>query len=203
MSAPTPDPTVTLRTATLADAEALAALHLETLPGDVSDFTPLGRSVVRRFYRNAIARGLATAMLAESAGDALGFVLITPDISVLFQRALLQGARDQLLFLLTANPFGLLKAVVAKLTSGTAAVAAMPELVYLGVRARARGRGCGGRLLEAAQEAFRAQGVPEYELNVHADNPSALNLYLGHGFEVVRRYHKSGHDVCAMRRRTT
>ena len=191
---------MTTRLAVSGDAPALAELHMETLPGDVSDFTPLGRSVVRRFYANAIVRAAATVCVAEEAGELLGFVMITPDISQLFPRTLLAGAGDIVTFVFTANPVGLAKAVVAKFTSGTASVPAVPELVYLGVSARARGKGAGGALMEAADAAFRAQGIPSYELNVHADNVPAVKLYLAKGLEVTRRYEKGGHGMYNMRK---
>ena len=186
------------RLATPADAPALAALHMETLPGDVSDFTPLGGAVVRRFYRNAITRGAATVCVAEEAGQLLGFVMITPDISQLFPRTLLAGFGDIARFVLTANPFGLARAVIAKFTSGTATLEAVPELVYLGVSRAARGKGVGAMLMAAAHEAFRTAGIPSYELNVHADNPSAVKLYEGSGLVVRRRYEKGGHPMYNM-----
>jgi ribosomal protein S18 acetylase RimI-like enzyme len=192
---------VNTRIAVPADAPGLAELHMETLPGDVSDFTPLGRSVVRRFYANAIARGAATVCVAEADGAPIGFVMITPDISQLFARALLAGGADIARFVLTANPVGLARAVFTKLTSGTATVPAVPELVYLGVSARARGKGVGAALMDAAHAAFAAQGIESYELNVHADNPAAVKLYLGKGLEVTRRYEKGGHGMYNMRKR--
>lgn len=188
------------RLAVPGDAPALAELHMETLPGDVSDFTPLGRSVVRRFYVNAIGRGAATVCLAEDAGGLLGFVMITPDISQLFQRTLLAGAGDILSFVFTANPVGLAKAVIAKFSSGTASVPSVPELVYLGVSGRARGKGVGTALMDAAHVAFTAQGIASYELDVHADNAPAVKLYLGKGLEVTRRYKKGGHVMYNMRK---
>ena len=192
---------VTTRVATPADAPVLAALHMETLPGDVSDFTPLGGRIVRRFYANAIRRGVATACLAvDDAGPPLGFVLVTPDISTMFPRALLDGAGDVLRFVLGANPFGLARAVVTKLTSGTASVPAVPELVYLGVTVRARGRGVGALLVDAADAEFRRQGITRYELNVHEGNVAAVKLYFTKGFEVARRYEKGGHTMYNMTR---
>ena len=191
---------LTTRVAMASDAAAIAALHMETLPGEVSDFTPLGAGVVRRFYRNAITRGAATVCLAEEAGVPLGFVMITPDISQLFPRSLLAGPLDILAFVLGANPIGLARAVIAKFTSGTATIPAVPELVYLGVSGAARGKGVGGLLMEAAHDAFRAQRIDSYELNVHADNPPAVKLYLGKGLVVVRRYAKGGHAMFNMRK---
>lgn len=195
---PEEDRVPTTRPATPADARALAELHMETLPGEVSDFTPLGGAVVRRFYRNAITRGVATVYVAEESGRLLGFVMITPDISQLFPRTLLAGVGDIAMFVLTANPFGLARAVIAKFASGTAAVDAVPELVYLGVSRSARGKGVGGLLMSAAHAAFRAQGITAYELNVHADNPAAVKLYLGSGLVVRRRYEKGGHGMYNM-----
>lgn len=189
---------VTTRVAVPADAAAIAALHIETLPGDVSDFTPLGPGVVRRFYTNAIARAAATVCLAEEGGAPLGFVMITPDISQLFPRALLAGAGDIVAFVFGANPVGLARAVVAKFTSGTATIPSVPELVYLGVNSSARGKGVGGLLMDAAHDAFRAQRIDSYELNVHSDNAPAVKLYLGKGLVVVRRYEKGGHGMFNM-----
>ncbi len=185
--------------ATPADANAIARLHMETLPGDVSDFTPLGAGIVRRFYAQAIARGAATVCVAEESGQVLGFVMITPDIAELFPRALLSGLGDILAFVFGANPMGLAKAVINKFTSGTATVSSVPELVYLGVSAAARGKGVGALLMRAAHDAFRAQGIAMYELNVHADNPHAVKLYLSHGLTIQRRYEKAGHGLYNMR----
>lgn len=189
----------TTRTATPADAHAIARLHMETLPGDVSDFTPLGAGIVRRFYAQAIARGAATVCVAEEHGQVLGFVMITPDIAQLFPRALLSGLGDIVAFVFGANPVGLAKAVINKFTSGTATVASVPELVYLGVGAASRGKGLGALLMRAAHDAFRAQGISTYELNVHADNPHAVKLYLSHGLTIQRRYEKAGHGLYNMR----
>ena len=202
MPAPPGRAPVRTRFATLADAPAVAALHIETLPGSVSDFTPLGPAVVRRFYANAITRGVAQVCVAPAEGDPIiGFAMLTPDVSALFPRALLAGPADMLRFLFTANPIGLARAAIAKLGSGTAAVAAVPELVYIAVSPRARGQGAGAALVDAVHEAFRAQGVAAYELNVHAENAAAAHLYLAKGYEITRRYEKSGHAMYTMRRR--
>ncbi len=195
---------VTTRLATPADAAALAALHVESLPGDVSDFTPLGPRVVRRFYANAIARSVATVCVApDTDGTLLGFVVITPDISQLFSRALLAGPGDIASFVFGAHPLGLARAVITRLASGTATVAAVPELVYLGVSGRARGRGVGAALMGAAHDEFRRQGIERYELNVHEGNVAAVKLYLAKGLQVARRYEKGGHAMFNMRKDLT
>ena len=190
---------LTTRLATSADAPAIAALHLAAFPGSVSDLTPLGGGIVRRFYATALARDLARAILAlEADGTLLGYVLITRDISVMFPGSLLAGLDDVARFLFTVNPAGLASAVWAKLTSGTAQVSAVPELVYLAVSASARGRGVGAMLMDAAYDEFRRMGISRYELNVHADNEPAVKLYVAKGLWVTRRYEKGGHAMLNM-----
>lgn len=192
---------LTTRPATPADAASIAALHMQAFPGSVSDLTPLGGAVVRRFYANVLDRGLARASVAlESDGSMLGYVLITRDISAMFQGSLLAGPGDLARFLFTVNPAGLARAVWAKVTSGTASVASVPELVYLAVSASARGRGLGATLMQAAHDEFRTLGIRHYELNVHADNEPAVKLYLAQGLTVARRYEKAGHAMLNMSR---
>lgn len=189
-----------VRNAIEVDAPAIAALHMVTLPADVSDFTPLGRRLVERLYANAVERRTATVLVAEEQGALAGFVMITPDVAALFSRSLLDGPGDVVRFLLTANPFGLLKAIVAKVRSGTVQVPSVPELVYIGVDARFRGRGVGAALIDGADAAFRGAGIQRYELNVHADNAPAVKLYAAKGFTITRRYEKSGHAMMNMLR---
>ena len=200
MSPPALDPTaVTTRAATPADAPSLAALHMQAFPADVSDLTPLGEALVRRFYASALERGRAQAVLAQDRGGSLlGFVLVTRDIAAMFPGSLLAGPADVARFLVTANPFGLARAVVNKFASGTAQVAAVPELVYLAVSAAARGRGVGTALMHAAHGEFRRMGIRRYELNVHAHNESAVKLYLANGLTVARRYRKGGREMFNM-----
>jgi ribosomal protein S18 acetylase RimI-like enzyme len=54
----------------------------------------------------------------------------------------------------------------------------------MGLRAGYRGRGLGGRLLEAAITRAEANGIRRFELHVFRSNAAALRLYERHGFEV-------------------
>jgi len=190
---------VTTRLATPADAPGLATLHMQAFPGDVSDLTPLGGEVVQRFYASALERGLARAIVAlEADGSLLGYVLITRDIAAMFPGSLLAGPLDVARFLFTVHPVGFARALWAKFTSGTAQVAAVPELVYLAVGANARGRGVGATLMDAAHTEFRAMGISRYELNVHADNEPAVKLYTAKGLWITRRYVKAGRAMLNM-----
>jgi ribosomal protein S18 acetylase RimI-like enzyme len=198
-SAPDP-PGYTLRAATPADALALARLHVETLPADQSDLTLLGERLVRHFYATALARGTAWVDVAEERGELLGLIVSTPDIGSMFPRTLLAGPHDVLAFLRHSSPVGLFRATIAKLTSGTLTVPSAPELVYVAVSPRARGRGLGRVLLHRGQLTLHRAGFTSYQTNTHADNEVTLRLLDERGFERVGEYEKSGrkllHMVC-------
>ena len=192
-----------LRVAVTTDAAAIARLHLETLPAQLSDLSPLGERLVRHFYARAIERGIAEVRVAEENGELLGFVVVTTDIATMFPRALLAGPLDMAKFLVLSNPVGLARAVVTKFTSGTATVPSAPEIVYMGVSGRARGRGLGRILMHQGQLALEARGIHEYQLNVDADNEHAVKVHFERGFEIVDRFEKGGRKYFRMVCRTS
>lgn len=66
-----------------------------------------------------------------------------------------------------------------------------------------RGQGIGARLLADAERAAAAGAAAELRLEVRADNPTAIGLYLRHGFrETGRRpgYYDDGEAAVCMRR---
>ncbi len=181
-----------IRTAVPGDAEVLTALHMENLPPSVSDFTQLGGAIVRRFYRNAIARGVGMAYLALEDGVPAGYVLVTANVRDLFNRSLLAGPRDVATFLARANPRGLVGALRTKLSSGTMVIREVPEAVYLVVDPKFRGRRVGPLLMERADAWFRQQALSYYELNAHAGNEAVLKVHFGNGHRIIREYVKDG-----------
>ena len=187
-----------LRFATPVDAPALARLHLETLPVGESDLSPLGERLIRHFYARSIERGAAQVCVAEEDAQLLGYILVTDDIGTMFQRSLLAGPGDVAAFLWKSDPLGLARAFAAKLASGTVTVASAPEIVYVGVAARARGRRLGRLLMYEGQKRLDAAGLRGYQLTVHADNAAALRLYQDCGFEVVQRFRKGGREMLRM-----
>jgi ribosomal protein S18 acetylase RimI-like enzyme len=189
---------VRTRQADVHDAATVAALHCACLPAEVCDLTRVGRRIVERFYRNAIARGVATVIVAEDETGIGGFVVITGDVGAMFSRSLLDGPGDILRFLVLADPVGLIRSVLVRLRAGVAGIPDEPELVYLGVDGRCRGRGCGAVLMEAAEAAFLHAGIEHYRLDVHAANSPAVRLYRARGLEVSRRYAKGGQQMLTM-----
>jgi ribosomal protein S18 acetylase RimI-like enzyme len=180
-----------LRLATPADAPAIARLHLETLPAELAIhhwgahrlFTPADRA--RR--RQACVGGGRTT---------LGFVLVRTTSARCSSARCSPG--DALAFILNSNPLGLARAFVAKLTSGTVTVTSAPEIVYMGVSERARGRRLGRILIYEGQKLLDDAGIRGYQLTVRADNKHALVIHQDCGFVTVRRFLKSGHEHLLM-----
>jgi ribosomal-protein-alanine N-acetyltransferase len=67
------------------------------------------------------------------------------------------------------------------------AVAGEAEILNLAVAPEVRGRGAGGRLLDAMLELLRRLAVREVFLEVRRGNAAANGLYQSRGFEVVGR----------------
>ncbi len=189
-----------IRTAVPGDASAITALHMEYLPPGLSDFTQLGGPIVRRFYRNAIARGVGTAFLAVEDGEVAGYVLVTANVRAVFSGALLAGPLDVATFLLRANPRGLVSALRTKIKARTALIPRVPEAVYLIVDPKFRGRRVGALLMDRAEEWFKEQGLSYYELNAHADNEAVLRLHFGNGHRIVRDYVTAGVRAYTLRK---
>jgi ribosomal protein S18 acetylase RimI-like enzyme len=69
-------------------------------------------------------------------------------------------------------------------------------LSKLAIAPAARGRGLGGRLVEAYLDQGAAAGFTRYRLDVEADNAGAVKLYAAHGFRVM---HEASSDSAKMR----
>ncbi len=77
------------------------------------------------------------------------------------------------------------------------------RLYSLAVDPAARGRGTGGRLLDACAEQARERGFEEFRLEVAEANEPALALYRRAGFEPFARrhaYYSDGGDALRLHR---
>jgi ribosomal protein S18 acetylase RimI-like enzyme len=78
------------------------------------------------------------------------------------------------------------------------------RLYSIATAAGARGRGLGGRLLEAAEQAARDRGRAEISLEVRDDNAAAIAFYLHRGYVEQARipaYYEDGATAIRMRKR--
>jgi len=81
--------------------------------------------------------------------------------------------------LVATHPDGLQGYVIARAVAGEA------EILNLAVAPEVRGRGLGGRLLDAMLDLLRRAKVREVFLEVRRGNAPAQALYASRGFEVV------------------
>jgi [ribosomal protein S18]-alanine N-acetyltransferase len=80
----------------------------------------------------------------------------------------------------------------------------LARLYSIAVDARARGRGLGAALLQAAEQAARAAGARRLRLEVRHDNAAAIGLYRKLGYEVFARqsgYYEDGCEAVRMEKR--
>jgi ribosomal-protein-alanine N-acetyltransferase len=84
------------------------------------------------------------------------------------------------------------------------AVAGEAEVLNLAVAPQSRGRGLGGRLLDAGLGTVRDRGAREVFLEVRESNAAALALYSSRGFAAVTRrakyYRNPVEDALVLRR---
>ena len=75
------------------------------------------------------------------------------------------------------------------------------ELLRIAVCKSARGKGCGGRLLDELCKAVKARGAEKMFLEVRASNSTAQGLYQSRGFIVTgkrQKYYADGEDAVEM-----
>ena len=166
-------------------AARVAELHCAALAGD---FLPsLGQGFLTVFYEGVLDLGVGFGFVAIEDGRPVGFVLGSADTSVLFKRVVASRA---VMLGLRAIPAVIRKpALVANVLETFLypgkedAVPEKAELVVIGFDAAYRGRGLGRGLVNALNDAFRAQGVQSYKVTVLQENLGANSFYRALGFQ--------------------
>jgi len=171
-------------------AARVAELHCAALAGD---FLPsLGQRFLTVFYEGVLDLGVGSGFVAIEDGRPVGFVLGSADTSVLFKRVVARRA--------VALGWRTIPAVIRKpalvanvletfLYPGKEdAVPEKAELVVIGFDAAYRGRGLGRGLVNALNDAFRAQGVRSYKVTVLQENLGANSFYRALGFQPVHEF---------------
>lgn len=179
-------------------AGTLADLHTAAFPGFF--LTSLGRRFLRLLYAGFMSEPQAICLVAEDAGETLGFAAGTMHPAGFF-RALLQ--RRALTFALAAVP-GLLRSplFVARKCLGALyyrgeTPGGLPEaalLSSLAVSPAAQGRGVGQALVTAfAEEARRRGGMAVYLTTDENDNERTNRFYARCGFVLLDTFTRPGH----------
>jgi len=166
-------------------AARVAELHCAALAGD---FLPsLGQGFLTVFYRGVLDLGVGFGFVAIEDAQPVGFVLGSADTNVLFKRVMLSRVLPLGLRVIQAvirKPALIANALETFLYPGKEnAAPEKAELVVIGFDGAYRGRGLGRQLVNALNDAFRAQGVRSYKVTVLQSNRGANGFYRALGFQ--------------------
>jgi len=166
-------------------APRVAELHCAALAGD---FLPsLGQGFLTVFYEGVLDLGVGFGFVAIEDGRPAGFVLGSADASVLFKRVVAGRAVTLGLRAIPAvirKPALIANVLETFLYPGKESAAPeKAELVVIGFDAAYRGRGLGRGLVNALDDAFRAQGIASYKVTVLQANQGANSFYRALGFQ--------------------
>jgi len=162
----------------------VAEIHAQALAGD---FLPsLGVNFLNVFYEAALASGAAVGCVALTIDTPIGFVLGSPDMSVLFRevirRAPLQLAKAAIPGIVR-RPALLLKVAETFLyPRRESSIDVKAELVVIAVKPEFRSQGLGQALINALNTEFKERKIWSYKVTVLQSNQGANRFYARSGF---------------------
>jgi len=171
-------------------AKTVAELHCRYLN---SLLTNLGKRITKMFYETAVACNGNFGYVYVEDGQLLGFVFATTDPSGLYRQIVKKKnvrLLIEILLTLSQNPH-LLKKIASSFKGRNKNT--YPELSYIAVDERRRGKGIGGALIDKLNEEFKLRNVHYYELSVDRDNIIARKFYESKSF--MLRYEFIEHDL--------
>lgn len=165
-------------------AARVAELHCAALAGD---FLPsLGKEFLTVFYEGALDLHVGFGFVAMEQDHLVGFVLGSTDTNALFRKVAVSRAIPLGLRVMTAvfrQPSLISNVLETFLYPSKENVAEKAELVVIGLDTAFRGRGLGRKLVDALDNAFRAQQIRSYKVTVLQSNVGANKFYQALGFE--------------------
>lgn len=183
-----------VRPLTLADVDAVVAIHLAGMPGYF--LTSLGPRFLRLYYCEAIQSKGGIGLALERDGRVLGFATGEFGPGSFYRRLLL---RRGLAFGLCALGAALKRpGILARMWRqvfervGAPASPEVARLASLAVVPEAEGRGYGLVLIAACIDEIRRRGGSAVVLEVLKDNPRLVQAYERMGFVITRQTEYSG-----------
>ena len=173
-----------IRPATIADAPAMAALHVTEI--DEGFLPTLGARFLDHLYRRVVRSPSSFAFVATDDDAVAGFAAGTENLRELYRSFLLH---DGVAAVVAAGPriARSWRRVMETLRYPTHEGADLPpaELIAIAVGHAARGRGLGRELVDAVTTEFARRGVTAARVVAGADNEAALGLYRACGFRTA------------------
>jgi ribosomal protein S18 acetylase RimI-like enzyme len=180
---------IAVRSGAEADAMLAADLHV----AEISDgfLSSLGRPFLTRLYRRVLREPGSFLLVAESDGNAIGFIAGAEDVGALY-RAFIR--HDGVPATIAALPkivrsWRRVWETLRYPAGGHEDAAPLPaaELLSVAVAPAARGRGVGRLLVQAFTTELTRRRVAGARVVVGADNEAAIRLYEQCGFAKVAR----------------
>jgi ribosomal protein S18 acetylase RimI-like enzyme len=179
-----------VRFATVADVDAVAALHADRIAEGF--LVTLGPAFLRRLYRRIVRSPRAFALVADSPAGGTrrvdGFVAVADDTAALYREFVLHdGVRAGLAAApgILRAPRSVFETLRYGLGAGDGATGA--EILAIAVAADRSGQGIGTTLVQAAVEELRRRGAHTAHVVTAADNRAAARAYERGGFRASGR----------------
>jgi ribosomal protein S18 acetylase RimI-like enzyme len=192
---------VQVRPGTEPDAQHVASLHADNITEGF--LRQLGHPFLVRLYRRIVRSSDSFLIVAESAGERVGFVAGAMDLGALYRRfafrdgpfvaavagRVLVAQLPRAIETLRHGIFARARTEEARRGPKTPVSNAKDaELLSIAVDPRARGRGTGSVLVDAFVAEARARGARSARVVVAKDNKDAVSLYRRAGFEEAEEF---------------
>ena len=176
---------VVLRTGTVADATAAAALHA----GQISEgfLSILGPNFLCRLYRRIARTPDSFLLIAQDGEKTVGFLAGSCDVSGLYRSFVLRDGVAAA-FASAGRLLRSWRRVMETLHHGASDAADGAELLAVAVDPAARGRGVGILLVNGFLHEIGRRRRDAAHVVVSADNVTAIALYRRAGFRTAERF---------------
>jgi len=174
-----------LRTGTVEDAAAAAALHA----GQISEgfLSILGPSFLRRLYRRIVRTPDSFLLIVQDGSETVGFLAGSADVSGLYRSFVLRDGVAAA-FTSVGRLLRSWRRVMETLRHGASDVADGAELLAVAVDPAVRGRGVGILLVNGFLQEIGRRRQDAAHVVVAADNDAAIALYGRAGFGTAERF---------------
>jgi ribosomal protein S18 acetylase RimI-like enzyme len=185
---PAEPPAIQIRTATDADAIAVATLHATQINQGFLAF--LGPAFLRRLYRRIVRAPSSFLLVAHSQGTIVGFIAGSTDVAGLYRSFLLRDGIPA--GLQAAGPLiSGWRRVLETLRHGSSdgeGVGHGAEVLSMAVDPSCQGRGLGRTLMASYLDELRNRGCHAAHVVIGTVNTGAIALHEQAGFVTVDRF---------------
>ncbi|MDQ1521281.1 MAG: hypothetical protein QOI55_2354 [Actinomycetota bacterium] len=181
---------VVIRTATRADARAIASLHASRIAEGF--LSTLGVSFLTRLYGRVAVSPDAFAIVAVDDGRVVGFAAGALDVRSLYRSFVV---RDGVVAALQAAPRlarSWRRAIETLRYPGSTSELPRAEVLSMAVAADAAGQGIGRSLVDATLTELGARQIDSAKVVAGAGNAAAIAVYAACGFAVAERLEVHG-----------